>query len=222
MSINCIVERSFCFEGKEAFDLSLIGIDFSQGSRLFLIRSVNLPIPLLNQFYELLNENEIMENGLYNYTYCHDLIATIASFILDSVQCFSQFFYPSNYLNLANEVNEDFLNKYKAVKQEIKQEKYDVFDETNSEKVLCIQNVLSVIKLLGKKYYLRKKIISRAEFESFIQNTSTGSIYVEIYSELNTFTLIYSKKNKRPVCVIGFNKKKIKIGIITGYESITI
>jgi hypothetical protein len=223
MSINCIVERSFCYKGKESFDLSLVEIYFGQGnSRLYLIRSVTLPFPLLNQFYTLMDENEIMENGLYNYDYCHDLILTIASFILDSVHSFSNFFYPFNHLNKSNEVNEDFLNKYKAVKQEIKQKKYDVFAETNSEKVFCIQNVLSLIKLLGKKYYLRKKEISRTEFESFIQNTETGHAYVEIYNDLNSFTLIYSKKGKLPVCVIAFNKKKIKFGILTGVERISI
>jgi hypothetical protein len=223
MRDSFIVTRTFSHNNREAFDLSLIDIDFGEGNpHIYLLRSVTLPFQLLNKFYDLLDENKIVQNGSYSYEYCFDLIETIASFISDQNKLYSPFFYPSNFLDSNNAIATDFIENYTNVKKEIRLKKYMCFDET-SIKVLLFQNLLFLIKSMGKKFIFQKKTISRLEFEFFIKDIETGISYVEIYNELHSFTLVFKKENKIPVCVIAQCKmKQIKYAIVTGNESISI
>jgi hypothetical protein len=218
-----IVTRSFRFKNREAFDLSVVDVDFGPGnSHMYLIKSVILPFQLINKFYALLDENKIPENDTYDFEYCNDLLDTIAEYIMEENKLYNRFFYPVHFLDENNLVKDEFIKKYDSAKKEIRQTKYGFFDET-SIKVLFLKNVTSLINAMHKTFYLQKKTISRKEFELCIQNFETGSAYTNVYHDLVKFILIFSKKTKKPVCAIAYcSEKTIKFGIITGTESISI
>lgn len=216
-----VVTRSFSYKNKDAFDLSIIHVDFGN-SHLYLIKSVTLPFQLTNKFYTLVDENKIIENGTYNHEYCNDLLETIAEFIFEENKIYSPFFYPCDFLNSSNAIQDDFIKKYDSTKKEIRQSSYGFFYDT-SMKVLVFNNVLKLIKVLGTKFYLKKKKISRAEFEIHILDFETGAAYTEVYNDIVLFSLLFSTKTNLPVCAIAFSaKRQIKFCIITGNESVSI
>lgn len=224
MGSTCIMTRTFRGQRIDAFDLCLYCVDFGQGnSHLYLLQSITLPSRLLNSFYELFDESKIVEDGLYNYEYCSDLLETIASFIFEDRKSFEPFFYPIEYLDKTNTVQVDFLNNYNATKKAFRQKKYFVFNTAHQFEIKYIQNVLNLIKVLGKKYYLRKKTFTRKEFECYIENFETGEVYIEFYNELHSFLIVFTKHKKIPVCALALDEmKQIKLVIVTGNESITI
>ena len=223
MRDTCIITRTFRHHNREAFDISLIDFDFGPGnSHMYLIKSVTLPFQLTNKFYDLLDENKIPENDSYNYEYCNELLEIIAEFIIEENKIYSPFFYPVDFLNSSRGITDDFIEKYDTTKKEIRQCKYQFFDQT-SFKVLFFINLMKLMKAMGKNFHLQNKTIRRVEFELLISDFETGVAYTEIYNNVVSFSLLYSKKTKLPVCTIAYcQKKQIKFGIITGNESISI
>lgn len=223
MSANCIIRRSFGNNGIEAFDLSIIDVFFGgDNEHLYLLKSTTIPAPLLSKYYILFENDQVLEkNGMINFNYLLDLLETIGDFVLQE-QELQPFFYPQEFLNKSNMVREDLIEELSEFKKEIKKKRYRIIDSVTEVQKMYFNNLFSLTTLLGKKYYLRKKRISRQEFEKYIYTLEAGHIYTDYYNQINSFCLIYSFRSKRPVVVFALSKKNIVLVIIEGSESVQL
>jgi hypothetical protein len=223
MGANCIMKRSFGNNGVEAFDLSIHEVSFGGDNEpLFLLKSTTIPGPLLSRYYLLFENDQILEkNGMVNYDYCLDLLETIGDFVLEE-QELQPFFYPKEFLDKSNMAKQDLIEELTEFKKEIKVKQYRIIDSATNVQKLYFNNLISLTRILGRKYYLRKKRISRQQFEKFIYTLQAGHIYTEHYRQISSFCLIYSFRSKKPVVVFALSKKNIVLTITEGSESVLL